>query len=275
MPEAIRTANERLRSRRGGIPAIVAAATSLIAMTAPAQAGVFDLFWRVAERRPAGYRRTDADARPRLLRRVGNRRAAAQHRGHAERIENAARDEAMALNAEIDRLKALLLSEPQVVIAWSAAGEDTPDILGDTGIIAPGAPSERVLAFGTWLEPAAAQRMQHALDELRGHGRGFVMTLTTTTGHPVEAEGRAIGGRAVLRLRDVAGIERDLLDLAARHDTLLADVETMRALLDALPAPVWARDEAGRLIFVNAAYAGAVEAANANRCGGTRTRTAR
>ena len=89
------------------------------------------------------------------------------------------------------------------------------------------------------------------------------MTLTTTAGRPLEAEGRAIGGRAVLRLRDVSGIERDLIDLAARHDALLADVETMRALLDSLPAPVWARDDSGRLIFVNAAYARAVEAADA------------
>ncbi len=31
-------------------------------------------------------------------------------------------------------------------------------------------------------------------------------------------------------------------------------------LLDSLPAPVWARDRNGRLIFVNAAYARAVDA---------------
>ena len=34
----------------------------------------------------------------------------------------------------------------------------------------------------------------------------------------------------------------------------MSDVEPCSALLDALPAPVWTRDEAGRLIFVNAAY---------------------
>ena len=259
MPEAIRTANERLRSRRGGIPAIVAAALSLMAMTAPARAGVFDFIGvlpNVGRQDIAALTLTLGLVCFAVLVTVVLLRT----RARAERIESGARDEAMALNAEIDRLKALLLSQPQVVIAWSAAGEEAPDILGDTGIIVPGAPSERVLAFGTWLEPNAAQRMQHALDDLRGHGRGFVMTLTTTGGRPVEAEGRAIGGRAVLRLRDVGGIERDLIDLAARHDALLADVETMRALLDALPVPVWSRDETGRLIFVNTAYAKAVEA---------------
>ena len=163
------------------------------------------------------------------------------------------------LRAEIDRLKTLLLSEPQVLVAWPA-GTDEPEIIGDTGIVVPGRVPERVLAFGAWLEPAAAQRMEHAVETLRSEGRGFVMTLTTSAGRPLEAEGRAVGGRAVLRLRDVSGIECELMDLAARHDRLMADVETMKTLLNALPTPVWARDQNGRLIFVNSAYARAVEA---------------
>ncbi len=89
------------------------------------------------------------------------------------------------------------------------------------------------------------------------------MTLITTAGRPIEAIGRAVGGRAVLRLRDVSGIERDLLDLTTRHERLNADVETMKALLESLPAPVWARDAAGHPIFANSAYARAVEAVDA------------
>jgi signal transduction histidine kinase len=177
----------------------------------------------------------------------------------ADRLDSASHERAMELQAEIDRLKTLLLSEPQVLVAWAAA-TDQADILGDTGIIVGGNLPQRVLAFGSWLEPAAAQRMEQAVEALRSDGRGFVMTLTTTAGRPIEAEGRAVGGRAVLRLRDVSGIERELIDLAARHDKLNSDVETMRALLDSLPSPVWARDGNGRLVFVNSAYARAVEA---------------
>jgi signal transduction histidine kinase len=66
-----------------------------------------------------------------------------------------------------------------------------------------------------------------------------------------------------LRLRDVSGIARELADVTASHERLAGDVATMRAALDALPAPVWARDANGRLIYVNAAYAGAVEAQDA------------
>ena len=180
-------------------------------------------------------------------------------RHNANRAVSAAREEASELHAEIDRLEALLLSQPQVLVEWAAAS-DRPEILGDTTLFVQSGAAERVLAFGTWLEPPAAQRMEQAVDRLRHEGRGFVMTLTSTAGEPVEAEGRAVGGRAVLRLRDVGGIEQELVDLAGRHDRLVSDVGTMTALLDSLPTPVWARDAEGRLIFVNAAYARAVEA---------------
>ena len=48
--------------------------------------------------------------------------------------------------------------------------------------------------------------------------------------------------------------------MTARHDRLAGDIATMTAVLDSLPAPVWARNADNRLIFVNAAYARAVDA---------------
>ena len=266
MPETIRAANERLRSRprRGGHLAAFAIANFGIALT-PARAD-------------AGPLASIFDSVPRLVSAVTRQEIATlsltlgmvafvllstvmllRTRRAASRIETVARDETSALHAEIDRLRALLLSEPLVLVAWAAA-TDRPDILGDTGIIVPGTVPERVLAFGSWLEPAVAQRMEQAVGSLRSEGRGFVMTLTTRAGRPVEAEGRAVAGRAVLRLRDVGGMEGELIDLAARHDKMQSDIAIMKGLLDSLPAPVWARDENGRLIFVNAAYARAVDA---------------
>ena len=49
-------------------------------------------------------------------------------------------------------------------------------------------------------------------------GSSFDLALTTLGGRHIEAEGRALGGRAVLRMRDVSGARRDFADLAARHD---------------------------------------------------------
>ncbi len=172
------------------------------------------------------------------------------------------RDQIGALRAEADRFNALLLSEPQILVSW-AAGHDEPEIIGDAALLTPASVPQRVLAFGSWLEPAKAQAMEHAVEALRADGESFAMSLVTLAGHVVEADGRAIGGRAVLRLRDVSGVNRDFAELAARHDKLSGDFESLRALIDALPAPVWARDIAGSLMFVNAAYVRAVEASNA------------
>jgi signal transduction histidine kinase len=267
MPETIRAANERLRSRpwRGGILAAFVIAQICIAAGPPARAE--------AGRVPDG-----AGTLERTIGLLGRQEIATltlflgllcfavlatiiliRTRKAVGGAETSSRDDVMALQAEADRLKELLLSEPQVLVTWAAA-DDEPEIIGDSSIIVPGSVPERVLGFGAWLEPAAAQRMEKAVETLRGEGHAFVMTLTTLSGRPLEAEGRAVGGRAVLRLRDVGGIERELIDLAARHDRLNADVETLKALLETLPAPVWARDADARLIFTNSAYARAVEA---------------
>ena len=257
MPETIRATNEDMRSRpsRGGflIAAILATSTTVFSMPVPAGAETLNHAAALFDRQEVatltllvGLLCFAVLATMMLVR---TRRAAG----------SAPRDDALALQAQIDRFKQLLLSDPQVLVAWTAA-DDAPEVLGDTSLIVPGDRAERVLAFGTWLEPAAAKNMEQAVATLRGEGRGFVMALRTTAGRPIEAEGRALGGRAVLRLRNVGGIERDLAELSMQHERLVADFAAMKAMLESLPAPVWARDADSRLTFANAAYARAVEA---------------
>jgi signal transduction histidine kinase len=183
-------------------------------------------------------------------------------RNRAARLESWSRDEIAMLRDDLDRTKALLSSEPQILVEWQAAS-DQPGIGGDPAIVGASAP-HRVLAFGTWLEAGKAQAMEHAVDALRTRGEGFAMTLTTLSGHPIEAQGRAIGGRAVLRLKDASGIKRDLADLLSRHEALRSKVASLNMLVETLPSPVWTRDAAGQLDFVNSAYARAVEAKDAD-----------
>jgi len=171
----------------------------------------------------------------------------------------AAHSEINALREERDGAIALLFSEPQVIVVWPA-GADEPDITGDVSILLRTPLPRRVLAFGTWLRPEQARAMEEALDALRSEGKGFSLALTTLQLRHVVAEGRAIGGRAVLRIRDLTGAQSELATLAASHEQLRRDVDTVAQLLEALPAPVWARDGHGRLTWVNAAYARAVEA---------------
>ncbi|HWV53913.1 ATP-binding protein [Pseudorhodoplanes sp.] len=180
-------------------------------------------------------------------------------RQRAAAFEAEARREINALTGEVDRVNALLQSEPQIVVAW-AAGSDEPDITGDVTIVTQATMPQRVLAFGSWLAADQAQLIEASVEKLRANGEAFAMTLTTLGGTAIEAEGRAIGGRAVMRVRDVSGVKGELIALAARHDRLVGDMMALRTLIDALPFPVWARDQEGRLDFVNAAYASAVEA---------------
>jgi len=169
------------------------------------------------------------------------------------------RDQAIAARSAIDRAYALLLSEPQVVVAWPATA-DEPEIIGDPVLVTGADHPQRVLAFGAWLAPEAARDLERSVDALRARGVGFAMTVSTLTNHVIEAEGQIVGGRAILRLREVSGIKYELAELAQRHRKQLDDAAAIRALIDAISAPVWHRDAAGKLVFVNQAYARAVEA---------------
>jgi len=169
-----------------------------------------------------------------------------------------ARAEAAALDGEIDRLCGLLLSEPQVIIAWDRGG--VPEVIGDASIVAPELTADTIVNYPAWLRPEQAFALDNAVEKLLGSGEGFSLTLTTASGRYVTAEGRAIGGAAVLKLNDVTGVKKELAELIHRHRELQADTDAQRTLMAALPSPVWVRDTADRLVFANPAYARAVEA---------------
>ncbi len=106
------------------------------------------------------------------------------------------------LQLQADRFGALLFAEPQILISWPA-GDNRAQISGDISLVLPRDSSpQRVLAFGTWLPPEPALLMDHAVDALRDRGDGFQLTLTTAHGHTLEAIGRAIGGQAIVRIRE-------------------------------------------------------------------------
>jgi signal transduction histidine kinase len=178
-------------------------------------------------------------------------------RARSSRLDLASRDEIAVLRDRLDRANALLLSERQVLVDWPA-GSDSPNIEGDPQLLGLSVP-HRVLAFGTWLDAAKAGEMEHAVEALRTLGEAFAMAVTTVAGQPVEVQGRAIGGRAVLRIKDASAATRNLVEVAQRHENFRAEIGSLRTLIDRLPSPAWTRDAAGRLTFVNAAYVRAVD----------------
>ncbi|PSC03352.1 two-component sensor histidine kinase [Alsobacter soli] len=167
------------------------------------------------------------------------------------------------LRARCDRADILLAAEPQVVIAWGGRSGE-PDIEGDVSIVGDMPVARRVLGFGSWLPPAQAQAVEQAVDRLKQRGESFKMTVRSVGGRILEAEGRPVMGRAVLRIREISGDRLELLHLRDQVQLATADLLGFRAILDALPQPLWRRDLEGRLTWVNAAYARAVEAPDAD-----------
>jgi signal transduction histidine kinase len=175
------------------------------------------------------------------------------------------RADIQSLQGEADRFRALLFAEPQILISW-AAGDNRPQITGDTSLLLPQDSQhqspQRILAFGTWLPPEPALQMDHAVDALREAGEGFLLNLATSNGHAVEAMGRAIGGQAIVRIRELNGLRRELAETNLRHKALLEEAEMLRGFAAAVPWPIWTKRAKGGLSYANAAYARAADAAS-------------
>ena len=165
--------------------------------------------------------------------------------------------------ARLDRANIFLGAEQQVVVAWGSISSE-PDIEGEIAILMEAPHPRRVLAFGSWLPAASAQDLEAKVERLRARGERFHLPLVTLLGRHLEAEGRAVSGRAVLRIRDVVGDRLELTRLREAHGRLVTEAHALKAMLDALPHPVWVRDGDDRLAWVNDAYARAVEAPDAS-----------
>jgi signal transduction histidine kinase len=179
----------------------------------------------------------------------------------AARNEARLHSDIVNLQSEADRFRALLFAEPQILISW-AAGDNRASISGDTSLLTLQETPQRILAFGTWLPPDSALRMDRAVDALRETGEGFLLDLTASNGIAVEAMGRAIGGKAIVRIRELSGVRRELAETSLRHRALLEETEMLRAFAAAAPWPIWSKRANGTLLYANNAYARATEAAN-------------
>jgi signal transduction histidine kinase len=174
-----------------------------------------------------------------------------------------AQQDSAELRRSLVTAESILKAEPQVLIYWER-GRGLKVIAHSLTSIA-GLPTQQqqLLRFGHWLEPQSASELKQGLDGLFEHGRPFNMMLRTGQGGHLEADGRTAGGSAVLRLRDLTGAKSDLARLIDENRTLVREGRAMRALIDALPMPVWIRGAEGRIQWVNAAFVKSVEAQGA------------
>ncbi|HEV7440620.1 MAG TPA: PAS-domain containing protein [Methylobacterium sp.] len=168
-----------------------------------------------------------------------------------------------ALRGAHDRAEMLLNAERQVIVTWAGRGE--PVIEGDAtlafdGVRSAGGTARRILAFGSWLLPSDATELEAAVESLRVRGTGFRLNLRSQSGRSIDAQGQAVAGRALLRLRETTEERRELMELRETLDEARRGLAALAGLLDAIPQPVWRRNRDGGLAWVNTAYVAAVEA---------------
>lgn len=171
----------------------------------------------------------------------------------------AGESEIVELRRALSSAEAVLKAEPQILVLWDQ--DQSVRIVTHTLGSVPGLPESpaEIQAFGRWLDAPSAEDLDEGLRGLFERGRAFNMLVRTLEGGHLEADGRTAGGRAVLRLRDVVGYRRDLARILDQHRELGRDIKVCRALLDAMPLPVWIRDARGRIAWANDAYVRAAD----------------
>ena len=175
-----------------------------------------------------------------------------QKAAHAERLR--ANKDVKTIQQELNLAQAMLKAEPQLLMLWDEKGE--PNLIihtldTDTGI--PFHFSE-TLYFDQWLELASAHELRAKLEILFRDGSAFTLTIRTLSGHHLEADGRSAGGTPILRLRNIAGSASEIANIYEHRRKLARTVENQQSLINALPLPVWFRDDAGKLTWVNQSY---------------------
>ena len=182
-----------------------------------------------------------------------------RERGRTAAQNDALRAKVQALNGQIATLEALARTDGQRAIIWEDK-DRKPAVIGALEA-STGAPAERstFLAFGRWLEPRSAARLEHLIADLRDEAKPFSDIIETRAGAPLEVTGRTNGSSAVVRFANLASERATGAKLALEHNRVVQILQTLKSLLDAMDAPAWLRDSNGALTWVNASYARSVQ----------------
>ena len=148
------------------------------------------------------------------------------------------------------RLAAVFDAAPLAGFAWRADGDETA--LGSL----PGASAPSFAEFRARLDSDRAARLAAAVEALRTTGSAFADTISLADGSAYAVTGRrAASGDSVLWLSDISRTRA----IEAAHALSQSTASAVRAMLEAMPVPVWRRDRNLALVDCNAAYAAALD----------------
>jgi signal transduction histidine kinase len=165
------------------------------------------------------------------------------------------------LEERLDEAGAVLTAEPHLLYIWRGKDALPAQVAGELRTMT-GVPADydgRV-DFVRWIDRPSAARLDEKLTALRLDGTPFNHVVRTAAGELLEADGRAAGGLATLRLRMLTGERLEMSKLADDYNQLEQQAEALTAILDRVPLPIWIRDTRGAMTWANAAFLAAVEA---------------
>lgn len=147
---------------------------------------------------------------------------------HAHRLSRHLRAAGARTRSLVGERDALLGAGRDALIVWGRDGSGPLSYGGAEALL------------DSCLKGAEATELSAALDALSDKGSPFEMSVHDDKQHRVDVRGRAVGGMAAVWIAPEA----------------VSSVKTTdyRAILDALPIPVWLRDRTMRLIWGNGAF---------------------
>jgi signal transduction histidine kinase len=145
----------------------------------------------------------------------------------ARRLRRVLTTAAARTRAAVGAREALLEASREALVVWGRDGSGPQTYAGGEESLQSCLKGPDALAFST------------ALDALSERGAGFALPVRDNHGHKLVARGRAVGSMAAVWLEEPQAA---------------TDSADFRAILDALPIPVWLRDKALALVWGNRAF---------------------
>lgn len=188
------------------------------------------------------------------------------------------------MEAQLEKADAVLSAHPGLVLVWEddydaiEAGWGDPKVLGGPAALASlmsfsSGPSEGDISpVGRLLDSLSdlpleddgpsedIKTVREKVHELRAHGIAFSGSVVTSEGRAIEADGRVAGGQVALWLTDPAARMAEDTGIMGKVHERTADLHGALNFLERAPLPAWRRGADLSLVWVNKAYADAVEA---------------
>ncbi len=158
------------------------------------------------------------------------------------------------LTASVERADALLSSRDARIVMWDSLSEK-PEIIGNMPV-GSGVPQDRghFLAFGRWLTPITASRLDNSISTLRERGTAFELICEAITGQQLEVQGRRTGTASFVRFIGLTELQAENVRLKRDAQELTDANGLFGALLESLPFPIWRREMSGGVRWANRAF---------------------